>query len=246
MLDEIISKLSELNEGVQHDKIMIDSDIQRNAKSVFLEMLALIDEYDFDTRDIRIRVSGEYRKVISIENDLGNYHSSAISFYYKENKWGDVSMNIRNNLTMDRDVDLQHVMTNIVWSKLSRELFTNKETMSNLLNKMFKCFDNQNMLDEKQQMLGHLISNAQKTNDMLKVQDAFDKGIVSVKNGVYMSTFTNTSYIDKMTFTKNTTGTYSVELSCDGDIKSQSKRASTSNVSRMICDLLQLAHKIEF
>lgn len=246
MLDEIIDKLKELNEGVHHDKIMIESDIQRNAKSVFLEMLALIDEYDFDTRDIKIRVSGDYRKVISIENDLGNYHSSAISFYCKENKWCETSMNVRNNLTMDRDVDLQHTMTNIVWAKLSRELFTNNETMSNLLNKMFRCFDNQNILDEKQTMIHHLIANAQKTNDMLKVQEAFDTGVVSVKNSVYMNTFGNTSYIDKMTFTKNTSGTYSVELSCDGDIKSQSKRASTANVSRMICDLLQLAHKIEF
>jgi hypothetical protein len=246
MLDEIIDKLKSLNEGVQHDKVMIESDIQRNAKSVFLEMLALINEYDFDTREIKIKVAGDYRKIVSIENDLGSYHSTATSFYYKENKWCEVTSNLRTNLTIDRDVDLQHTTSNIVWSKLSRELFTNNETMSKLLNKMFSCFDNQNMLDEKQTMIHHLIANAQKTNDMLKVQDAFDKGVVSVKNGVYIETFSNTAYIDKMTFTKNISGTYTVELSCDGQVKSQSKRASTSNVSRMVCSLLQLAHTIEF
>jgi D-alanyl-D-alanine carboxypeptidase len=147
---------------------------------------------------------------------------------------------------MDRDVDLQHAISNIVWAKLSKELFTNNETMSKLLNKMFRCFNNQNILDEKQTMIHHLIANAQKTNDMLKVQDAFDNGVVSVKNAVYVETFSNTAYIDKMTFTKNVSGTYTVELSCDGVIKSQSKRASTANVSRMICSLLQLAHTIDF
>ena len=140
---------------------------------------------------------------------------------------------------------IDRIIKNIAFGQLvlaiAVKMRTDQELMNGLFSKMHKCFYSNEVLEAKMTLIQHLKSSAERTLDHIKVEEVFNKGHLKLESSMYTSTFgTDDKYIDELKFIKNKTGTYTVELMKEGDIVSQSTRASSNLLSKIVCQMLNV------
>jgi len=245
MIENVIENLDKLYNDVKQEQEIIQSSIQNNAKAVLSEIMELTGHY-YDLDGIEIRTSNWHssrRNGIYIENTDNGYNGINVLFSQSIacKEWINIDSTIRLSSHVDDEKLIKSVAFGQMVTSIAVKMRTDQELMNGLFDKIHKCFYTNEVLEAKMTLLQHLKSSAERTLDHIKVEEVFNKGHLKLESSMYTSTFgTDDKYIDELKFIKNKTGTYTVELMKEGDIVSQSTRASSNLLSKIVCQMLNV------
>ena len=245
MIENVIENLDKLYNDIKQEQEITQNSIQNNAKAVLSEIMELTGHY-YDLDGIEIRTSNwhsSHRSGIYIENTDNGYNG--INAVFSQSIEGKEWINVDSTTRLSSNVDDEKFIKSITFSQMVNgiaiKMRTDQELMNGLFNKMHKCFYSNEVLEAKMTLIQHLKSSAERTLDHIKVEEVFNKGHLKLESSRYTSTFgTNDCYSDELKFIKNKTGTYTAELMKEGNVISQSTRASSNLLSKIVCQMLNV------
>jgi hypothetical protein len=243
MIENVIENLDKLYNDIKQEQEITQSSIQNNAKEILSEIMKLTDHY-YDLDGIEIKTNNwSNRKGIHIETTDNGYFGTIASFTQIRDKqeWANVDCNVRLSDNINEDRIIKNIAFGQLVLAIAIKMRTDQELMNGLFNKIHKCFYSNEVLEAKMTLIQHLKSSAERTLDHIKVEEVFNKGHLKLESSRYTSTFgTNDCYSDELKFIKNKTGTYTAELMKEGKVISQSTRASSNLLSKIVCQMLNV------
>lgn len=243
MIEDVIKNLNDLYEATEQEHKDSQRTIQNNAKAVLGEIMDQVG-YHYDLKGIVLRTNNwSNKKGIHIETTDNGYYGTNASFSQIRDKqeWANIDCNIR----LSDSVSDERLIKNVAFSQMILAIVvkmrTDQELMNSLFDKMHKCFHSNEILEAKISLINHLIDKSKRTLDVIKIEDVLDKGHLKIESSKWTQTFgTHEKLIDEFKFVKNKTGTFTAELLSEGNLVSQSARASQQNITKIICTMLDI------
>lgn len=250
MIKDVINNLDELHKVLKQEQLDTQATIQTNARNVLSEIMDVVGvHYDVNSIDIKT-VDWTNKKGIYIENNDNSYYGLNATFNQNTNskEWTSVDFGSR----ISGDINSKQIIRSIEFSQLvlaiSTKMITNQELIGGLFNKMHKHFNVNDLLNAKMTVIQHFKHHTTTVLDLVKLEEVWDKGHLKLDNGGrYVQSFGNDEkYCDEIKFTKNSSGTYTAEMLYDGTKVSQSTRASSALLSRIVRSMMDITSFIEF
>lgn len=243
MIDKIIKNLDDLYEVTKHEHEASHKTIQDNAKIVLGEIMDQVGHH-YDLNGISLRINNwSNKKGIYIDTTDNGYYGVNASFSQIKDtqEWSNVDFNVR----MSDNVNDKNLTKNLIFSQMVfaivSKMKTDPQLMNGLFTKLHKCFNTNEVLEAKLTLINHMRDKAERTLDVIKIDEVFNKGHLKTESTRWVQTFgSHEKLCDEIKFTKNKSGTFTAELLSEGTLVSQSSRASEQNILKIIGKMLDI------
>lgn len=248
MIEDVIKNLNDLHEVTTQEHVNNQATIQDNARAVLGEIMDCVGHH-YDLKAISFRTNNwSTRKGIYIETTDNGYNNSSVSITQSREKleWSEIDHSIRLSDNVNNERQIKNLKFSQIVLAIASKMRTDQELMNSLFEKLHKCFKTSELLEAKMALINHMIDKAQRTLDVIKIEDVLDKGHLKLVSSKWIQTFgSHEKLIDEFKFVKNKTGTFTAELLSEGNLVSQSARASQQNITKIICTMLDI-HNLNF
>ena len=242
MIQEVIDNLISLEENLKSQRDSINNYTQGLARAKFKEILEEIG-VDFDVDKLTF-IKGYRDKSIIIELKQDNYYRN-LKMEVSSNtdgNWVNFYLTVNNHVSLKDNDFYDQVNFQLMCLQIQKQFYLDHKMLTNKFDELVNCFNSNKNLETKIEVVQHLLKNAQQSLDLIKVNNVFDTGKCKAEYDRYVKSFgSKEKYASEIHFTKNQSGTYTASLlDSNGNVVSNSTRASSHVISEIVCKLLEL------